>query len=259
MKTSDHLRVGSIYSRNQLREAFAIKDATINTGVFRPKGYDSIWLFVTENKPPDRTQYADSFDGITLKWDGQTSGRTDEWIINHRKLGMELLLFYRKSKYESPGAGFRYSGAMQYKSHHGNKPTHFILTVMDDLEEVAVKDINAQRIEDEYFEGTRKERFASYYERNPLLRAAAIRAHGLRCAVCGFDFQSVYGQRGSGFIELHHIKPVSTFQGAKKVDPVSDMAPVCANCHRMIHRRTDKILSVDELRNIVSACTKKTD
>ena len=51
---------------------FTIKDATINTGIFQPKGHDSVWLFVTEQKTPDRTQYVDRLDGDELRWEGQT-------------------------------------------------------------------------------------------------------------------------------------------------------------------------------------------
>jgi len=35
MFTSEQLTEGEIYTRNDLREQFNIKDATINTGVFR--------------------------------------------------------------------------------------------------------------------------------------------------------------------------------------------------------------------------------
>jgi hypothetical protein len=50
MKTSESLVDGAIYTRSELREMFNIRDATINTGIFRPKGHDSVWLFVTEKK-----------------------------------------------------------------------------------------------------------------------------------------------------------------------------------------------------------------
>ena len=53
MKTSEKLEIGQIYTRNQLRFLFNIEDATINTGVFRPKGHDSVWLFVTLHKTLD--------------------------------------------------------------------------------------------------------------------------------------------------------------------------------------------------------------
>ena len=131
MYTSRELRKGELYSREDLRQKFDITDATINTGIFQPSGHDSIWLFVTEKKTPDRTQYADRLDGDFLYWDGQTSGRKDQIIIEHEDLGLELLLFYRISKYEHPGAAFRYEGNFCYVSHSAAEPTHFVLRRSD--------------------------------------------------------------------------------------------------------------------------------
>lgn len=248
MITSDRLEVDDVYTREDLRRMFSIIDSTINTGVFRPKGYNSIWLFVTEHKTPDRTQYSDYFDGDILEWDGQTSGRTDHWIINHSGLGLELLLFYRKKKYEFPGAGFRYYGPITYKSHSSRNPTHFILQVVDYLESIVQQDLESIANEEEYFEGRKQQRLSAYYERNPQIRLAAIRIHGLICAVCGFDYEKAYGRRGKGYIEVHHLKPVSSLSQPESVDPKRDMVVLCANCHRMIHRKKDDILSLNQLR-----------
>jgi 5-methylcytosine-specific restriction protein A len=57
----------------------------------------------------------------------------------------------------------------------------------------------------------------------------------LECEVCGFDFAIRYGERGRGFIECHHIKPVTTL-AQDSVTYLRDLAVVCANCHRIIHR-----------------------
>jgi hypothetical protein len=127
MLSSELLTVGEVYTRASLSEMFEITDATIKTGVFRPKGYDSIWLFVTENKSPDRTQYIDLLKGDALEWQGQTEGRTDTLIREHEAQDNELLVFYRKSKIEYPGAGFRYEGRFRYISHSGAHPTRFSL------------------------------------------------------------------------------------------------------------------------------------
>jgi hypothetical protein len=127
MKTSTALTVGKVYTRVELAEQFQITDATLNTGIFRPSGHDSIWLFVTEEKGPDLTQYRDYLDGDDLSWDGQTSGRKDEAVINHEAEGVELLLFYRKSKKEFGNYAFRYEGPFRYVSHQGSKPAHFLL------------------------------------------------------------------------------------------------------------------------------------
>lgn len=128
MYTSSDLRKGEIYTRAELRERFEVgSDTTLNTGVFQPRDSHSIWLFVTEKKTPDRTQYKDQLEGDTLRWDGQQEGRTDQKIIQHILLGLELLVFYRKSKSEYPGAGFKYEGRFRYVAHSGGQPTHFVL------------------------------------------------------------------------------------------------------------------------------------
>ncbi|GFN21937.1 HNH endonuclease [Thermanaeromonas sp. C210] len=91
------------------------------------------------------------------------------------------------------------------------------------------------------------------YERDPELRRAAIRLHGTRCLACGFDFEEAYGERGRGYIEVHHLKPVSALGGPAAVDPRADLTVLCANCHRMVHRRRDRVLGLEELREIVRA------
>ena len=120
------------------------------------------------------------------------------------------------------------------------------------IEAAVEEDISALQREDEYFEGKRAERLSSFYERNPKLRAAAILIHGNTCAACGFNFGLSYGEHGVGFIEVHHLKPVSTFTEETQVDPENDMTVLCSNCHRMIHRRKSKTLSLDELRTMVN-------
>lgn len=125
--SSASLQHGAIYTRAQLAELFDTDDATIRTGIFQPKGHDSVWLFVTEEKPPDRTPYIDRLEGDTLYWQGQTAGRKDHLIIHHRQRGLEILVFYRRNRYEYDGAGFRYEGPFVYVDHHGAKPASFVL------------------------------------------------------------------------------------------------------------------------------------
>jgi putative restriction endonuclease len=67
----------------------------------------------------------------------------------------------------------------------------------------------------------------------------------LACAVCSFDFGVVYGELGTGYIEAHHIVPIAELEEGTKTS-ITDLVPLCANCHRMIHR--NGLLSVDDLR-----------
>ena len=127
MFTSSKLQEGEIYTRETLRQMFGITDQTLFTGIFKPAGSDSIWLFVTERKSGEMTDYHDTLEGDTLHWDGQTSGRKDALIMGHERMGLELLVFYRRSKQQFPGAGFTYEGRFRYRSHTGGAPTHFVL------------------------------------------------------------------------------------------------------------------------------------
>ncbi|MGW3423344.1 HNH endonuclease [Streptomyces phaeochromogenes] len=58
----------------------------------------------------------------------------------------------------------------------------------------------------------------------------------LSCEACDFDFEVTYGDRGAGYIECHHIVPLHVAGEART--KLSDLALICSNCHRMIHRKS---------------------
>ncbi|HCY81662.1 MAG TPA: hypothetical protein DHV22_08690 [Xanthomarina gelatinilytica] len=62
-------------------------------------------------------------------------------------------------------------------------------------------------------------------------------------------FHKTYGDLGKGYIECHHITPLSQILG-ESITTLHDLALVCSNCHRMIHRDIDTV-SVAGLREIV--------
>ncbi|MCG7865449.1 MAG: hypothetical protein JAY74_03645 [Candidatus Thiodiazotropha taylori] len=68
----------------------------------------------------------------------------------------------------------------------------------------------------------------------------------LECEVCGFDFSERYGELGYGFAECHNTKLVSTLKPDVRTK-IKDLAIVCANCHRMLHR-VKPWISIEELR-----------
>lgn len=82
-------------------------------------------------------------------------------------------------------------------------------------------------------------------------KALAMRQEGkLSCCVCEFDFAAKYGELGEGYIEGHHTTPLSELTGMT-FTRVSDIALVCANCHRMLHRRRPWLKTVHELRSLL--------
>ena len=67
-------------------------------------------------------------------------------------------------------------------------------------------------------------------------RRAVLKATGgLACEICSFDFLQFYGPIGLEFCEVHHLKPLAELTG-KHTTTLADLAVVCSNCHRMLHR-----------------------
>ena len=97
-------------------------------------------------------------------------------------------------------------------------------------------------------EGTKRLVYTARYERDPKIRRAFLKGKHLKCEVCGFDFEETYGELGAGYIEVHHKKPVS--EGIRMTDLNSGLVMLCSNCHRMIHRGKDHMITVEELKSL---------
>jgi 5-methylcytosine-specific restriction protein A len=98
-------------------------------------------------------------------------------------------------------------------------------------------------------EGAIRQVLVNRYERSRINRAACIEIHGCSCQVCGFDFGEAYGGAGDGFIHVHHTTPVSELGEGYRVNPVTDLVPLCPNCHAMAHRRSPPF-TLEELRGM---------
>lgn len=102
-----------------------------------------------------------------------------------------------------------------------------------------------------FAEGAEAYRVHRTRERDPNLANRAKRKRlketgALKCEVCDFDFATEYGELGSGYIEAHHTTPVSQLTGNRRTK-VSELALVCSNCHRMLHR-SKPLLDIPGLR-----------
>lgn len=101
-------------------------------------------------------------------------------------------------------------------------------------------------------EGAKIQVYVNRYERDPSLRKKCIDLHGSVCRACGFSFEETYGELGKGFCHVHHKKPLSELEGqTAEINPETDLIPLCANCHAIIHR-TSPALSLGELKKILS-------
>lgn len=75
------------------------------------------------------------------------------------------------------------------------------------------------------------------------------------CSACNFNFENFYGEVGKGFIEIHHLKPVFAIENNFEksiVDALKGVVPLCANCHRIIHRKNDNLLSIPSLQKLIN-------
>lgn len=98
-------------------------------------------------------------------------------------------------------------------------------------------------------EGAKTLALVNRYERNPVNRLRSIQYHGYACWVCDVSLSEQYGPLGDSYIEVHHILPVSAMPDNYRVNPVTEMVPLCPNCHSMAHRKNPPIHPV-RLRQI---------
>ncbi len=107
-------------------------------------------------------------------------------------------------------------------------------------------------------EGSLKTIKVNKYERNPIARHECLAKYGTSCSVCEMNFEEIYGDIGAGFIHVHHIKPLNEIKEDYKINPETDLIPVCPNCHSMLHRKYEgKYLRVEELKQLIKNRNKR--
>jgi hypothetical protein len=107
---------------------------------------------------------------------------------------------------------------------------------------------------EETIEGRHLLKLHKFRERKPRIvsrkKKSVLKATGLLlCEACGFDFAAVYGKLGEGFAECHHRLPLAESDAEAPI-LLEDLAIVCANCHRMLHR-SRPMMKVEDLRSLI--------
>lgn len=109
-------------------------------------------------------------------------------------------------------------------------------------------------------EGTKRVTNVALYKRSQRLRDIAIEHYAqgdtIKCLACAFDFCEFYGEIGRGFIEIHHVKPIFGYNDEGETAilerAITNVNPLCSNCHRIIHRNRRSPLTVADLRTYVN-------
>lgn len=111
---------------------------------------------------------------------------------------------------------------------------------------------------DRFYEGSVTTISVNSFERSRKARSECIKHHGYSCKVCSMDFASQYGDIGVGYIHVHHLTPLSSISRGYEVNPITDLVPVCPNCHAMLHAGATSLSDLRE-RMKTALLSRKTD
>ena len=244
--------IGQEYDRPDLAKLWNYETFhAFSRGVFTPRDQKLIVLFISHKHQTGLPQYDNRFDGELLWMDGENGHKSDKRLANSPN-NDQVHLFYRNDGRSS----FRYCGEVVLLESFlvtGDATSRFVFTANKQLARDA-ETVVATEFEQETSnepEGKRLLRLHVVYERSKQNRDEALRIHLRKCVVCHFDFDAVYGaDLGGSYVEVHHCRSITEIKG-EIVDPKVDLAPLCANCHRMAHRRRGQIVSLEELRERV--------
>ncbi len=83
----------------------------------------------------------------------------------------------------------------------------------------------------------------------------------IECHGCGFRAESVYGGAYKGMIEIHHKRPLFLNSGLTRIKglqaALKEVAALCPNCHRIVHRKAGEVLSIPALKRLIATATTK--
>lgn len=133
----------------------------------------------------------------------------------------------------------------------------------DSLIEAVINYINSESVElpdcqlpeeiNEFVEnGVGRTITVNAFERNAKARAECLKIHGTKCKICGFDAEKIYGIDFKDKIHVHHKVPIHTIGKEYKINPVTDLIPVCPNCHMILHTKVNGVEpTIEQVQQIV--------
>ena len=206
-----------------------------NTGLKRSSGLDYIYAYskLVQGKLYTRTINAYATDYYL-----------DQIHKEKGKSGLKtalLALYQHIEYYEGTSGASVKNGREIYERYYELVKDDFAETVFPDEVDTDQK----------YSEGKTRQVTVNSYERNQLARQECIDHYGFNCQICDFNFQEKFGELGKNFIHVHHIIDISTIGKEYSVNPITDLIPICPNCHAMLHKQKPAY-SISELKNIMN-------
>ena len=196
--------------------------------------------------------YDNHWEGEKLVWHGKTNSHFGQQTIRNLASGdHRVFVFYRTSDRDP----FTFAGAGLPIAHPlVERPARIDWAFGGEPLSQTPLSTDEYPIGVEFTEGTRTQVLVNRYERDRNARDACVAYFGPKCVICGFDFSTVFGPLGAGYIHVHHKVPVSSIGEDYVVDPIKDLVPVCPNCHAMIHRRNPP-LTIQEIWDLLGVST----
>ncbi|WP_375543819.1 HNH endonuclease [Phaeobacter inhibens] len=97
-------------------------------------------------------------------------------------------------------------------------------------------------------EGVLKEHHYLRRSRDPRLVEARKIIDDFTCQSCGYR-RELFGRF---VIEVHHLRPISSYQAEGQLSSIEDLICLCPRCHREAHSRSVGPLSLEELKALHS-------
>lgn len=245
-----YFQVGEKYTRRDIYRVIGISEDTKggnwDTGYNQYKGD---WFIFCNIGVPGRTghDYGNVQIGDLLVWYGKTNTRIHNPSIQSLIDPSNSVYLFAREHNDNP---FTYLGIAKAKSVENSTPVKVTWQFSTNHQSQQYRIAEEVTEAEKYIEGAIKQISINAYERNSVARQKCLDTHGYYCAVCQFNFRTVYGTIGRDFIHVHHCKPLSDIGEKYEVDPVRDLVPVCPNCHAMLHQKQPPY-TVDELKHII--------
>jgi hypothetical protein len=116
-----------------------------------------------------------------------------------------------------------------------------LITSATKIEAIAGNNIIMINPHEEYSEAMRYSRERYFWVRNPKLARDSKEHFKYICQICSFNFEKKYGELGKGYIECHHLNPLSERAEEEWTENIktnlNETTVLCANCHRVVHRK----------------------
>lgn len=235
--------------------------------IIKQKGVTPTNVLITELEKLLQPEGED-LEILTNRTDTKFSQKVRNLVSHDDRNGMDRYINrVSKGKYvlTSPGAEFLEANmeTLEYLF-SGRLSREDQLKISENMEQAKEKGkkILVYQEDESVQEGELVQRNSTVRKRSAKLRKAAIDYYKnkdgeLRCAACGFSFEDAYGELGEDFIEIHHEKPLSQYEeealNTYISEAVQKMKPVCSNCHRMIHRKRNQVLTIEQLKEIIES------